>query len=157
MVLGSYLVSAHTKNGKLATWLIMHSQTMTDQQLAHAIGEDPFAVVRRSGLMMEAIDPVIAIIMGILVGLVERERPGRTVALVLTPFFLWNFSMSAFATIRTPAKTVLEIVKVLGENAVYAAVAALVAIAIVRLLTRRTQLEPVSADQSRLSKNALIL
>ena len=33
-------VSAHTRDGKLAVWLVFHSQTMTDQQLAHAIGED---------------------------------------------------------------------------------------------------------------------
>ena len=38
-------------------WVILHSQTMTDQQIAHAIGEDPFAVLRRSGMMMKAIAP----------------------------------------------------------------------------------------------------
>ena len=44
--------------------------------------------------------------------------------------------MSAFATIRTPAQTVAEIAKVLGTNAVYIAVAAALAIAIAKLLTK---------------------
>jgi len=54
----------------MAMWLVLHSQTMTDQQLADAIGEDPFAVLRRSSLMMKSIDPAVAILIGILVGIV---------------------------------------------------------------------------------------
>jgi hypothetical protein len=142
-VFGSYLVSAHTRDGKLAMWLVFHSQTMTDQQLAHAIGEDPFAVLRRAGLMMKAIDPVVAIIVGIFVAFTEKKRPGRMVALVLTPFYLWDFAMSAFSTPRTPAGTLLEIAKVLGANAAYTAMAVLVAIAIA-FLTSRASLEPAA-------------
>src|SRR5882762_7879694 len=56
MVFGSYLVSTHTKDRRMAMWLVLHSQTMTDQQLADAIGEDPFAILRRSSLMMKSID-----------------------------------------------------------------------------------------------------
>ena len=118
---------------------------MTDQQLADAIGEDPVAVLRRSGLMMKATDPIVAIIVAVLVALVERQKPGRMAALVLIPFFLWDFSMSAFSTIRTPAKTVLEIVKVLGANAAYIVMAALVAFAIARLLISRTPSESTAS------------
>jgi len=142
-VLGSYIIEDHTRDGGLAMWLILHSQKMTDQQLAHAIGEDPFAVLRRSGLMLKAIAPTVAIIIGILVALLERKMPGRMVALVLTPYFLWDFSMSAFATVRTPAQTPVEIVKVLGMNAAYTAAAVFVAMAISRFLTKRTPPEPV--------------
>lgn len=143
-VLGSYIIAEHTRDGRLAMWVILHSQTMTDQQLAHAIGEDPFAVLRRSGMMMKAIAPTVAIIVGCLVAIFVRKKTGRVVALVLSPYFLWDFSMSAFATIRTPAQTVVEIAKVLGTNAVYIAVAAVLAIAVARLLTKPASLEHAS-------------
>jgi hypothetical protein len=77
-VLGSSIIEDHTRDGRLAMWLILHSQKMTDQQLADAIGEDPFAVLRRSGLMLKAIAPTVAIIIGILVAFLERKMPGRT-------------------------------------------------------------------------------
>ena len=143
-ILGSYIVGEHTRDGRLAMWVILHSQTMTDQQLAHAIGEDPFAVLRRSGTMMKAIAPTVAILVGCLVALLVRKKTGRMVALVLTPYFLWDFSMSAFAKIRTPAQTLLEIARVLGTNAAYIAAAVLVAIAVVKLLTKQVPLERVS-------------
>jgi hypothetical protein len=142
-VFGSYIIEEHTRDGKLAMWLILHSQTMTDQQLARAIGEDPFAVLRRSGMMMKAIAPTVAIIAGILVALVVKKKTGRMVALALTPYFLWDFSMSAFATVRTPAQTVVEIAKVLGTNAAYIGTAVLIAVLIARLLTKRLPPERV--------------
>jgi hypothetical protein len=135
-VLGSYVVEDHTRDGRLAMWVILHSQTMTDQQIAHAIGKDPFAVLRRSGMMMKALAPTVAIIVGCLVAIFVRKKTGRVVALVLSPYFLWDFSMSAFATIRTPAQTAVEIGKVLGTNVVYIAVAAVIAIAVARLLKK---------------------
>jgi hypothetical protein len=52
--------------------------------------------------------------------------------------------MSAFATIRTPAQTVVEIAKVLGTNAVYIVVAAVIAIAVARLLPKPASLEHAS-------------
>jgi hypothetical protein len=143
-VLGSYIIEDHTRDGRLAMWVILDSQTMTDQQLAHAIGEDPFAVLLRSGMMMKAIAPAVAIIVGCLVAILVRKKTGRVVALVLSPYFLWDFSMSAFATIRTPAQTAVEIAKVLGTNAVYIAVSAVIAIAVVRLLKKPVPLEHAS-------------
>ncbi len=35
-MLGPYIVSDHTRDGRLAVWVIIHSQTMTDQQLWHS-------------------------------------------------------------------------------------------------------------------------
>jgi hypothetical protein len=140
-ILGSYIIGEHTRDGRLAMWVILHSQTMTDQQLAHAIGEDPFAVLRRSGMMMKAIAPAVAIVVVCLVAFLVRKKTGRVAALVLSPYFLWDFSMSAFATIRTPAQTVVEIAKVLGTDAVYIVVAAVIAIAVARLLTKPALLE----------------
>ena len=89
-ILGSYIIEDHTRDGRLAMWVILHSQTMTDQQLAHAIGEDPFAVLRRSGMMMKVIAPAVAIIVGCFVALLVET--GRVVALALSPYFLWDFS-----------------------------------------------------------------
>ena len=137
MVLGAYIVEEHTRDGRLAMWLIVHSQTMTDQQLAHAIGEDPLAVMRRSRMMMKAIDPAVAIIVGCFVALLLRKNTGKVVALVLTPYFLFDFSKMAFAYVQTPARTLIEIAKVLGTNTAYIASAVLVAVALVRLLARR--------------------
>jgi hypothetical protein len=143
-ILGSYIIGEHTRDGRLAMWVILHSQTMTDQQLAHAIGEDPFAVLRHSGMMMKAIAPAVAILVGCFVALLVRKKTGRMVALVLTPYFLWDFSMSAFAKIRTPPQTLLEIARVLGTNAAYIMSAVVVAVAVVRLLTKRLPLERAS-------------
>jgi hypothetical protein len=134
-VFGSYIIEEHTRDGKLAMWLILHSQTMTDQQLARAIGQDPFAVLHREGMMAEAVAPTVAIIVGILVALVVKKKTGRMVALALTPYFLWDFSISAFAAVRPPAQTLVEMAKVLGTNAAYIGTAALIAVAIARLLT----------------------
>lgn len=91
---------------------------------------------------MKSIDPVVAIIVGIFVALIEKERAGRMVALVLTPCYLWSFTNLAFATLRTPVGTLLEIAKVLGTYATYTAMAALVAIAIA-FLTSPTAPQPV--------------
>ena len=143
-ILGSYMIGEHTRDGRLAMWVILHSQTMTDQQLAHAIGEDPFAVLRRSGMMMKAIAPAVAILIGCFVALLVRKKTGRMVALVLTPYFLWDFSMSAFAKSRTPAQTLLEIARVLGTNAAYIMIAVVVAVAVVKLLPKRLPLERAS-------------
>ena len=143
-ILGAWIIEDHTRDGRLAMWVILHSQTMTDQQLAHAIGEDPFSVLRRSGMMAKAIAPTVAIIVGCFVALLVRKKTGRMVALVLSPYFLWDFSMSAFASVRTPAQTLVEIAKVLGTNAAYIATAVLVAVAVVRLLTKRVPLERAS-------------
>ncbi|SRR6266404_4062599 len=143
-VLGSYIIEDHTRDGRLAMWLILHSRTMTDQQLAHAIGEDPFAVLRRSGMMMKAIAPTVAVMVGCFVALLMRKKTGRVVVLVLTPYFLWDFSMSAFATVRTPAQTLVEIGKVLGTNAAYVATAVCVGVVLVRLLAKRAPLERTS-------------
>ena len=85
-----------------------------------------------------------AIIVGCLVAIFVRKKTGRVVTLVLSPYFLWDFSMSAFATIRSPAETVVEIAKVLGTNTVYIAVAAVLAIAVARLLTKPASLEHAS-------------
>jgi hypothetical protein len=142
-VLGGYVIAEHTRDGRLAMWVILHSQTMTDQQIAHAIGTDPFAVLRRSGMMAKAIAPTVAIIVSFFFALLVRKRTGKLVVLVLTPYFLWDFSMS-FATIRTPAQTLVEIAKVLGTNAAYVAMAAFVAVATVRLLTKRVPQERAS-------------
>jgi hypothetical protein len=142
-VLGAYIVEDHTRDGRLAMWVIVHSRTMTDQQIAHAIGEDPFGVLRRSGMMMKAIAPTVAIIVGCLIAIFVRKKTGRVVALVLSPYFLWDFSMSAFATIRTPAQTVVEIAKVLSTNVVYIAISAVLAIAVARLLTKPACVEHV--------------
>jgi hypothetical protein len=145
-ILGSLIIGEHTRDGRLAMWVILHSQTMSDQQLAHAIGEDPFAVLRRSGMMMKAIAPTVAILVGCLVALLVRRKTGRMVALVLTPYFLRDFSMSAFARIRTPAQTLLEVARVLGTNAAYISTAAVVAVAVVRLLTKRLPAERGSLE-----------
>lgn len=134
-LVGNSIVQVHTKDGRLAMYAIRHSQEMTDDQLTRAIGDDPLAVIRRAGLMTRAIAPIAALISGILVALFERRIPGKMTAFVLAPYFLWDFSMSAFSAIRTPFQTVLEVAKVLGANAVYIALAAFTAVAIARLLT----------------------
>jgi hypothetical protein len=143
-VFGSYIVGEHTRDGRLAMWVILHSQTMTDQQLAHAIGEDPFAVLRRSSMMMKAITPTVAILVGCFVALLMRKKTGRTVALVLTPYFLWDFYMSAFAKIRTPTETLLEIAGVLGTNGAYIIAAVVIAVSVARLLPKRLSFERAS-------------
>jgi hypothetical protein len=143
-IFGSYIIGEHTRDGRLAMWVILHSQTMTDQQLAHAIGEDPFAVLQRSGMMMKAIAPSVAILVGCLVALLVRKSTGRMVALVLTPYFLWDFSMSAFAKVRTPPQTLLEIARVLATNSAYIVIAVLIGVGLARLLTKRLPAERAS-------------
>jgi hypothetical protein len=143
-VLGAYIVEEHTRDGRRAMWLIVHSQRMTDQQLAHAIGDDPFAVLRRARMMTKAIAPTVAIMVGCFVALLVRRKTGRLVALVLTPYFVWDFSKTAFAYVRTPAQTLVEIVKVLGVNAAYIVTAVFIAIAVVRHLAKRVPLERTS-------------
>ncbi len=133
-VLGSYIVLAHTTVGRQSIYILLHSQQMTDQQLAHAIGRNPFAVLHWAGLLECAIDPILALLVGAYVACFERRIPGRITALVLAPYFLWNFRSLAFATVRPPAETALKIAKVLGTNAAYIMVAAFAAFAIARLL-----------------------
>jgi hypothetical protein len=134
--LGAYIIAAHTTTGRLSIFVIRHSQDMTDQQLAQAIGQDPFAVVRRAGLMMKAVDPIVALILGILVGCFERRMPGKITILVLTPYSLWAFSKLAFAVPHPNHSATFEIVKTIGIETLYIAIGAFASIALVRLLGR---------------------
>jgi hypothetical protein len=133
-VFGSYAVYAYTESGRLAMWIILHSQQMNDDQLARAIGQDPFAVIHRAGLMAKAVSPIVALIVGILVASLEKQIPGRLTALTLTPYFIWDFSMGAFSVVRSPARATLYAAKVLGTNAAYMGLAVIAAIAVSRLL-----------------------
>ena len=135
-LVGDYVIQMHTRDGKLAMYAVQHSREMTDQQLARAIGTSPFAVVRRAGQMTRAIPPIVALVSAILAACLEKRTPGKITALILTPYFLWDFSMSAFSIVRTPSQAVFEAARVLGTNAMYIAVAAVVAIAVARLLAQ---------------------
>jgi hypothetical protein len=117
--LGDYLVQAHTRDGRLAMYVVLHSQQLSDEELAHAIGQDPFAVIRRAGLMSSAVVPIAAVLSGIFVVCFETRRPGIVAALVLMPYLLFDFAHMALATRGTAAQTVAKIITVLGTDAAY--------------------------------------
>jgi hypothetical protein len=134
MALGSYAIYSYTESGRLAMWIMLHSQQMNDDQLARAIGQDPFAVIHRAGLMPKAVSPIVALIVGILVASLEKQIPGILTALTLTPYFIWDFSMRAFSVVRSPAQAALYTTKVLGTNVAYVGLAVVAAVAVSRLL-----------------------
>ena len=147
VALGSYFVETHTTDGRLAMYVMLYSQQMSDQQLAQAIGQDPFAVIRRTALMTRAVKLVAALVVGILIACFERRMPGKLTALVLTPYFIWDFSMRAFSVARTPAQTAITIGKVLGVNVAWVVLSVLVALAVARLIahSRPQPLQEASA------------
>ena len=132
-VLGAYTVVNYTTDGRLATYAIIHSQDMTDEQLIKVLGPHPRSVFHHAQLMMRAIDPVIALILGILVGLFEKRIPATMTVLTLVPYFLWTFSKTALAVSQPTGKAVLIWAKGLGIYAAYV----LFAVAIARFLSRR--------------------
>jgi hypothetical protein len=136
VALGSYYVETHTREARLAMYVMLHSEQMNDQQLAQAVGENPLAVIRRAALMTQAVTPIVALIVGVLVGFFERKMPGRLTALALMPYFLWEFSKRVSSVALTPAQIALRGGKVLGISAVWVALAVLAALVIVRLLAR---------------------
>jgi ABC-type glucose/galactose transport system permease subunit len=113
---------------------IRHSQEMTNAELTHTIGDDPVAVVRRAGLMTRAIAPIVAIISGLLVALFERRMPGRMTILVLLPYFVWDFSMSASSSDPSISGVALDAVRIAGFSAIYITFAALISLVFARLV-----------------------
>ncbi|HEY3767210.1 MAG TPA: hypothetical protein VGN44_00930 [Candidatus Angelobacter sp.] len=142
---GTYIITDHTTTGRLAIFAIRHSHDMTDQQLVQAVGQDPFAVVRRAGRMMKAVDPIVSLILGILVGCFERRMPGKITVLVLMPYSLWAFFKLAFAVPRPNGSTALEIVRTMGIETLYIAIGAFAAIAVVRFLGRQHKVASATA------------
>jgi hypothetical protein len=132
--IGDYVVQFHTRDGRLAMYAIRHSARMTDQELARAIGDDPFAVLRRAGMMSSAVTPIVVLLCGAFAALIERRSPGRMALLAVTPFLLWDFSMSAFSVPHPPALALLAAGRVLGVDALYAALAGLAALSATRVL-----------------------
>lgn len=141
----SYLIEVHTKDGRLAMWAIFASQKMTDQQIAHAIGQDPWALIQRVGRMTDAVDPIIAAIVGILVALVAKRKAVRFTPYILAPFFLWDFYMSAFSTLRPPLQAAIFAAKVLGNSAACIAIAVLSAAIVSWLINHKKSLSPLRA------------
>jgi hypothetical protein len=115
------LVERHTRDGSLATRVILYSRTMTDEQIALAIGDDPVRVIRHASQMAAAVAPAVGLIFGIFVACFEKRIPGRMTALILAPYFFWNFWHLAFATGSPPAEAAFKVIKVCAINATYLA------------------------------------
>jgi len=139
-----YQLEKHTRNGRLTKQIIMlgYETTMTDAQIAHAIGDDPMRILRRASWMEYAEELVVGLIVGIFVACFEKRIPGRMTALILVPyiFFLefWHFK-------RLPAAAVA---KMFGINAACLAAAILVSVAVARLFSRRTRFAAIQQEGS---------
>ncbi len=139
-----YQIERHTRNGRLARQVIMLGieTTMTDAQIAHAIGDDPMRVLRRASWTEYAEELIVGIIVGILVACFEKRIPGRMTALILATYIFclefWHFK-------RLPAAAV---VKMFGINAACLAAAILVSIAVARLFSRRGRLAAIQQERA---------
>lgn len=145
-----YLVATHTRDGRLAMQVILLGlrTTMTDAQIAHAIGDDPVRVIRRASQMGDASVLTVGLIVGIFVAYFEKRSPGRMTALTLAPYLFWNFWHEAFARVLPPAKAAFEIVKVSGINTAYLALAILVSVVVARLFSRRARLAAIQQKRA---------
>jgi len=145
-----YLVATHTRDGKLAMQVIQlgSGTTMTDAQIAHAIGDDPVRVIRRASQMGDASVLTVGLIVGILVACVEKRIPGRMTAFTLVPYFFWNFWHEAFARGLPPAESVFKVARVSGINIAYLALAILVSVAVARLFSRRDRLAAIQQKRA---------
>ena len=142
-----YLVQTQTKDGRLAMHVILYSQTMSQPQVAHAIGDDPMRVVRRASRMGDAAEAAVGVIVGIFVACFEKQIAGRITALILTPYFFWNFWHIAFARALPPAEAGFKVIKVSGISAAYLALAVLISVAAARLFWRRTRSAAIQQKQ----------
>jgi len=145
-----YLVATHTRDGRLAMRVVLlgSGTTMTDAQIAHAIGDDPVRVIRRASQMGDAAELSVGLIVGILVACVEKRVPGRMTAFTLAPYFFWNFWNEAFARALPPAESAFKVAKVSGINAVYLALAILVSVAVARLFSSRARLADIQQKRA---------
>jgi len=130
-----FLLETHTRTGRLGLQIIFYAQTMTDKQIADAIGEDPFRALRRVSLLMEAVLPTVGLIIAMLVACIERRIPGRMTALILAPCFFWNFWHLAFARALPRAELVLKVLKESGIDVACLALAVWVSIVVAQFLT----------------------
>jgi hypothetical protein len=83
--------------------------------------------------MTKVVPAAIVLLIAALVACFEKRSPGKIAALALTPYFLWDFSMTAFSKVRAPLQAALYAGKVLGANFAYVMLAAVVAAALVRV------------------------
>ncbi|MGB6474396.1 MAG: hypothetical protein WBF04_09985 [Candidatus Sulfotelmatobacter sp.] len=135
-------MATHTRDGRLAMQVILlgSGTTMTDAQIAHAIGDDPVRVIRRASELGDAAILTVGLIVGIFVACFEKRSPGRMTALTLAPYLFWNFWHEAFARTLPPAEAAFKVAKVSGINIAYLALAILVSVAVARLFSRRARL-----------------
>lgn len=134
-----YGLETHTRTGKLGLKVIYYSQTMTDQEIARAIGEDPFRALRRASLMLEAVVPAVGLVVGILIASFERRMPGRLTVLALLPLLCVNFRHLAFGKALPQAEPALKILRESGIDAAYLALAVLTSVGVARLLSGRSE------------------
>jgi hypothetical protein len=141
--LTDYQIERHTRNGRLARQvLLLGIETkMTDAQIAHAIGDDPMRVLRRSIRIGYVVELTVALIVGILVACFERQTPGRMTALTLAPYISWcYYGHLPFATGRPLA---VAVTRELGISVVYLGLAILVSVGVARLFSRRARLTAI--------------
>jgi hypothetical protein len=131
-----YILETHTKTGKLGLKVIYYSRTMTDQEIARAIGEDPFRALRRASLMLDAVVPAVGLVVGMLVACFERRMPGRLTVLALAPLLCVNFRHVAFGTALPRAELALKVLRESGMDAAYLALAVLTSVGVARLFSR---------------------
>ena len=135
-----YQIEKHTRNGRLAMQVLHLGITtnMTDAQIAHAIGDDPFRVLRRSVWMEYAVQLTVSLFVGTFVACFEKRIPGRMTALTLAPYTLWCYYEHLPFTRALPSKAAaFAVAKDFGLSAAYLALAILIAVAVARLFSRR--------------------
>jgi hypothetical protein len=136
-----YQIEKHTRNGRLASQ-VLHlgiETNMTDAQIAHTIGDDPFRVLRRSVRMEYAVQLSVGLIVGIFVACFERRIPGRMMALTLAPYTLWcYYEHLPFTRALPPKAAAFAVAKDFGLSAAYLALAILVSVVVARLFSRGT-------------------
>ena len=142
-----YIVQTQTRDGRLAMRVILYSQTMSDEQIGHAIGDDPMRVVRRASRMGDAAEVAVGLIVGILVACFEKRIPGRLTAVILTPFFFWNFWHIAFARALPPRDAVFKVARVSGISAIYLALSVLMSVAVARWFWRHGRSATIQQKQ----------
>ncbi len=140
----SYVLETHTELGRRALRVIFYSQTMTDQQIAEAIHDDPFRVIQRASLMLDGVVPAVGVILGLLVTSFERRIPGKLTALTFTPYLLWNLRHVAFANTLSVGDSGMRIAKESAIHATCLAIAVVTSVGLARLLSRGRVRDSVS-------------
>lgn len=135
-----YQIERHTRNGRLAMQ-VLHlgiEANMTDAQIAHAIGDDPFRVLRRSVRMEYGVQLTVSLFVGIFVACFERRIRGKMTALTLAPYILWcYYDHFPFTRALPPKAAAFAVAKDVGLSAACLALSILVSVAVARLFSRR--------------------